>query len=124
VSSAGAPGKHAERPRTGFLFDLGFLLLASAALIIPSWLASPPERRPRVLGAVEAPRRIHLNRAAWYEWTLLPGIGEARARRIVDFRASRGGFRSVEDLDLVPGLPRGFAERTRPYLTIDDPVGR
>ncbi len=72
---------------------------------------------------MEAPRRIHLNRSPWYEWTLLPGIGEARARRIVDFRALRGGFRSVEDLDQVPGMPRDFAARARPFLTLEDPPG-
>ncbi len=69
---------------------------------------------------VESPRRIDINQAAWYEWTLLDGIGETRARRIVALRASRGGFRSLEELEEVPGMPRGWTERIRPFVTLGD----
>ncbi len=69
-------------------------------------------------GAAEAPRRIDANRAPWFEWTLLEGIGEARARRIVAWRTERGGVRAIEELEEVPGMPRGWLERARPFLEL------
>ncbi len=87
-------------------------------LILPGWLAAPRGGPVAVDGAAEAPRRIEVNRAPWFEWTLLDGIGEARARRIVAWRAERGGIRSIEELQEVPGMPRGWLDRARPFLEL------
>ena len=100
--------------------DLALLLAASLALIVPGWLASPSASRPSLSGTCEAPRRIDVNSSPWYEWTLLDGIGEARARRIVEARRERGGFSSLEELEEIPGLPEGWVERARPFLTLAD----
>jgi DNA uptake protein ComE-like DNA-binding protein len=77
---------------------------------VPSWLAAPSAGRPGLSGTCEAPRRIDINSAAWYEWTLFEGIGEARARRIVEARRERGGFSSLDDLADIPGMPEGWVE--------------
>jgi len=61
-----------------------------------------------------------VNTAPWYEWMLLPGVGESRARAIVAAREARGGFRSIDDLKLVPGLPSDVVERARPHLTLEE----
>ena len=60
--------------------------------------------------------RLDINEAAWPEWTLLPGVGETLAKRIVQNRNEKGPFRSHADLLRVGGVgPRTF-ERMRPYL--------
>lgn len=41
----------------------------------------------------------------------LPGIGPARARKIVSFRDSAGFFTSIGDLERVPGLSRATVHR-------------
>ena len=41
----------------------------------------------------------------------LPGIGPARARRIVQFRDSAGPFRAPEDLARIPGISLALARR-------------
>ncbi|MGE7390088.1 helix-hairpin-helix domain-containing protein [Streptomyces sp. NPDC004126] len=44
----------------------------------------------------------------------LPGVGPVLARKIVDFRTARGGFRAVEELRQVDGIgERRFAELRR-----------
>ncbi len=46
----------------------------------------------------------------------LPGIGEKLAQRLVEFRRSHGGFRSVEDLRKVQGIGGKRMERLRPLV--------
>lgn len=47
---------------------------------------------------------INLNTATPAELRTLPGIGPALARRIVDFREKRHGFKRVEELLAIPGI--------------------
>lgn len=67
------------------------------------------------------PIRIHVNRAPWFSFTLLEGVGEARARAIVEHRDAHGPFRSYEDLERIPRMPAGWVERARPYLVLGEP---
>jgi competence protein ComEA len=47
---------------------------------------------------------LNLNTATVRELEALPGVGPALARRIVEFREKKGGFRRVEELLAVPGI--------------------
>jgi competence protein ComEA len=47
---------------------------------------------------------LNLNTATVRELDALPGVGPALARRIVEFREKKGGFRRVEELLAVPGI--------------------
>ena len=47
---------------------------------------------------------LNLNTATLTELETLPGIGPVLARRIVDFRQKKGGFRRVEELLVIPGI--------------------
>lgn len=68
-----------------------------------------PARRP-----VTFP--LDLNRAKLEDFIELPGIGEKLAQRLVDYRESHGGFRSVEDLREVRGIGAKRFERLRPLV--------
>lgn len=50
------------------------------------------------------PRRLNLNFATLDELEALPGVGPKLAREIQDARSAKGGFKSVEDLEDIPGL--------------------
>lgn len=63
--------------------------------------------------------QIDMNRAEWAEWAELPGVGEAIARRIVEFRETEGGFVTPEDLMQVKGIGPKTLEQIRPYLLPD-----
>ncbi len=71
---------------------------------------SAPERRP-----VTFP--LDLNAARFEDFLELPGIGEKLAQRLMDYRKSHGGFRSVEDLREVWGIGEKRMERLRPLVT-------
>ena len=47
---------------------------------------------------------INLNTATLRELETLPGIGPALARRIVEFREKRHGFRRIDELLAIPGI--------------------
>lgn len=59
---------------------------------------------------------VDVNTADWPELAQLPGIGETLARRIVETRNARGGFRSQEDLLEVRGIGRVTLARISPHL--------
>ena len=47
---------------------------------------------------------LNLNTATLAELETLPGVGPVLARRIIDFREKKGGFRRVEELLVIPGI--------------------
>ena len=59
---------------------------------------------------------LDLNAARVEDLRELPGIGEKLAQRLVEYRRSHGGFRSVEDLRKVPGIGEKRMERLRPLV--------
>lgn len=73
------------------------------------------ERRERPLGPEE---RLDPNRASPADLDRLPGIGPATAAEIVRERATRGAFRSAEELMRVRGIGRATLTRIRPHLEL------
>ncbi|MCO5297843.1 MAG: helix-hairpin-helix domain-containing protein [Fimbriimonadaceae bacterium] len=59
---------------------------------------------------------VSLSLASAKELESVPGIGPATAARIVEYRASHGGFRSVDELMAVKGIGPKKLEQMRPYL--------
>jgi len=60
--------------------------------------------------------RIDVNTADWAEFTLLPGIGQTLAERIVAHRGQHGPFRTVDELANVKGIGPKTLRRIRPFL--------
>ena len=60
--------------------------------------------------------KLDVNRADWPEWTVLPGVGEVLAKRIVESREADGPFKSHGDLLRVHGIGPRTLERIMPYL--------
>lgn len=60
--------------------------------------------------------RIDLNSASSQELQQLPRIGPKTAERIIEFRATYGPFRSVDDLVQVRGIGPKTLERLRPLV--------
>ncbi|MDF0675368.1 MAG: helix-hairpin-helix domain-containing protein [Nitrospira sp.] len=62
--------------------------------------------------------RLDLNRASARELESLPGIGAVMAQRVVAFRTSVGGFRTVEDLREVKGIGAKTFDRLKSLVTV------
>lgn len=62
---------------------------------------------------------ININTADEATLQLLPGIGPAYSKRIVDYRTENGGFSSVEEITNIRGIGPKTLEKLRPIVTID-----
>lgn len=63
-------------------------------------------------------RAVNINKASAKALEVLPLIGPKRAARIIKFRRVNGYFRTVEELDLVPGIGKGIVNRLVPLITV------
>ena len=70
----------------------------------------------------EVEHRVDINTASVAELATLPGIGESKAKAIVEYRAA-DPFRSVEDLKKVKGIGDKTFESLKPSLMVSDASG-
>ena len=88
-------------------------LLSALAIGLAIAVASAPAfAAPKLSGVV------NVNTASPEQLTLLPGIGEARAREIVAARTKQGGFKRVEDLLAIKGIGEASLAKLRPYVAL------
>jgi competence protein ComEA len=61
---------------------------------------------------------ININQADVTKLMELPGIGEAKAASIIEYRSVNGSFESIEDLMKIPGIKEGLFNKLAPYITV------
>lgn len=64
-------------------------------------------------------QRINLNSATLEDLMILPKIGEVTAKRIIEYRATHGGFKSIEELINVKGIGAKTLERIKNEVSIE-----
>lgn len=62
---------------------------------------------------------VNINAADADELTELPGIGETRAARIVEYRRTHGNFSSKDELRNVSGIGDSIYEGLEEYITVE-----
>jgi len=65
-------------------------------------------------------QKVNLNRAEAWLLQSLPGIGEGRARLIVEYRDKNGPFRNIDDLMKIEGFGTSVVDKIRNYATVVD----
>ena len=61
---------------------------------------------------------FNLNTVTQAELETLPGVGPALAKRIVDFRREKGGFKRIEELLAVPGISEKKWQSLKEFLRL------
>ena len=95
-------------------------MIIPGALLLLVVLALTAAPAPLAAGKAQKgePDLINVNTAELEELVTLPGIGEAYARRLIEYRKKHGPFERVEDLLNVRGIGDRTLERIRSRVTV------
>ena len=63
--------------------------------------------------------KININTASMEELMVLPGVGESKAKSIVEYRKAHGKFGSIEDIMNVSGIKEAMYEKIKDYISVN-----
>jgi len=99
------------------LFLICSLIVCVGLVLGGAAYAAEPKTAPK-----EAPKLegfLNINTATIEEFQMLPGIGEATAKNIVEYRKVNGPFQSVDDLLKVKGIGEKRLKDIKPYCRLE-----
>lgn len=62
--------------------------------------------------------KVSINNASIEDLMTLPGIGEAKAKSIIEYRDANGGFKSIEEIQNVSGIGENVFAKIKEFITI------
>ena len=62
--------------------------------------------------------KMNINTANEVELSSLVGIGEAKAKSIIEYRNANGSFKNIEDIKKVKGIGKGIFEKIKAYIEV------
>lgn len=95
---------------------VGFVAVALATALLTRAALAPEKSIAQFVTRLSEP--LDLNTATLEELIDLPGIGPILARRIIEYREARGGFKSVEELLEVRGIGPKRLEQLRQRVEV------
>lgn len=106
------------------LYALGLLVvgMSAARLACTRWGGGRDVRKLEPDDRVDY--RVDINTADAGELDILPGIGPAKARRIIEHREANGPFAAVDDLARVSGISHDAVVKLRDLVTVGDAAAR
>lgn len=69
-------------------------------------------------GIIEKSNKININTASQEELTTLPGIGVAKAQKIIAYRQQNGSFSKIEDIMKISGIKEGLFNKISENITV------
>lgn len=92
-----------------------------AAVSMSDTQSTAQENPNETASETSAQNTVNINTASVEELCeVLPGIGEVKAKRIVEYRDAAGGFDSIDELLNVKGIGEKTLEKIRPYCRLTD----
>lgn len=83
-------------------------------------IQTPPQRSADNAVKSTPGALVNINTAAIADLMTLPGIGEDKAQRILQFREQNGPFTSIDQLLNIEGIGAATLEKLKPLVTIEN----
>lgn len=80
--------------------------------------AQAKKAKKQALAAGSQTKLVNINKATLEELMTLPGIGQAKANLILEYRTEHGGFTAKEDLMKISGIKDGVYNKVKDLITI------
>ena len=61
---------------------------------------------------------MNINKASLEELLAISGIGESKAKAIIDYRKEKGKFKNIEEIKQVSGIGEALYEKIKEHITI------
>lgn len=74
------------------------------------------------VGSLAAAEKVNINTATVDQLTTLDGIGDAYAKKIVEYRDAHGAFKSPEDIMNVSGIGPATFAKNKDRITVGAPA--
>lgn len=87
-------------------------LVADTSTVIPKEVSQPVLSEEKI-------RQVNLNSATQAELESLPSIGPVLAKRIIEYRNLKGGFKTIEEIKQVKGIKNKIFEKIKRYITVN-----
>ena len=68
--------------------------------------------------ANQSTNKVSINNASKEELMTLPGIGESKAKDIIDYRNTNGPFKKIDDLKNIPGIGENVYNNLKENITL------
>ena len=66
----------------------------------------------------ESKNKVNINTAGVEEFTTLSGIGEAKAKSIIEYRNSKDNFKSIDDIKSISGIGEALFNKIKDNITV------
>jgi competence protein ComEA len=63
---------------------------------------------------------VNINEASADKLMELPGIGQAKADKIIEYRKTKGRFNKIEDIMNITGIKEGLFSKISPYISVNN----
>src|SRR5690349_12719569 len=115
LTACGWVGVSREKPVPLLNFEELGPVTAQPVMLAAIQEKAPPKRSKKELPAEGS---IALSSATSAELEKLPGVGPATAKKILDYRQKKGGFRNLDQLLAVKGIGPKKLKAMRKYLRL------